>query len=381
MLCLFALVGLWRAPLPVRAGAAPEPDASRAQLAALLASLPQWSVSTSARAAYGYKDNLLLSYVDPERSAFVRSGVELLLLRVPQGSFEFSGYLEGEGSHYFSARTSDQDSKVWLQLDPGYRLGEGLKVALPVTGYFYDQVFDVSDTDVERRVAALKVRGVMAGPNVRWEWHRRWWLEVQGSAQRKRFDDGANDGRIGEGAVRLAWLPGRRFEARISGARRWRTFDRREQYSAAGRSLPDTALKISEREWEARADVSLDRAGHWQATTRVSLLHYRDNGSGYFNYREQKATQELEWRAEPWLVRIGGSASRLDFNVQKAGIGVDPPSRLKDEFVAEVHLERSLSERWTLLASYLWERSRSNDAFASYRVNEGLLGLRWRWEK
>ena len=360
---------------------ASSPPPKSADLAALLASLPQWSMSASLRTGYGYKDNLLLSYADEERSAFVRSGVELLILRVPRGKFEFSGFAEAEGTHYFSARTSDQESKVWLQVEPGYRIHDAVKVALPVTGFYYDQVFDVSDTDVERRVAELKVKGLMAGPTVRWDLHRAWWVEAQGSGQRKRFDDGANDGRLGEGALRVGWQPGRRFEARVTGAQRWRTFDSRAQYSASGRELPDTTLKIAESEWEARAGVTWDEAGHWQTSTRFSVLHYRDNGSGYFNYREQKVGQEVEWRTEEWLVRLGGSASRLDFDVQKAGIGIDPPSRLKDEFIVDVHLERRLSVRWTLYGSYFWERSRSNDAYASYRVNEGLLGLRWSWER
>ncbi len=356
-------------------------DSAATRLEALLASLPKWSVSTALRAGYGFKDNLLLSYADEERSTFVRSGVELLLLRVPQGKFEFSGFAETEGTYYFSARTSDQESKMWLQVEPGYRLTETLKIALPVTGFYYDQVFDVSDTDVERRVAELKVRGLMAGPTLRWDVHSAWWVEAQANGQRKRFDDGANDGRLGEGALRLGWQPAERIKARMTGAQRWRTFDRRAQYSASGRELPDTELKISEREWEGRADVTWDEAGRWLTTTRVSLLHYRDNGSGYFNYREQKVAQELEWRNDSWLVRVGGSASRLDFGVQKAGLGVDPPARLKDEFIAETYAERRLSARWTLFGSYLWERSRSNDAYASYRVNEGLLGLRWSWER
>jgi hypothetical protein len=49
--------------------------------------------------------------------------------------------------------------------------------------------------------------------------------------------------------------------------------------------------------------------------------------------------------------------------------------------MGEVRLERKLSARWTLVANYSWERSRSNDAIASYTVNEGLLGARWSWDK
>ena len=138
-----------------------------ADLAAFLAALPKWSTSVAVKAAYGYKDNLLLSFADEERSAFARGGVEVLLLRVPQGPFEYSFYADVEATHYFSATTYDHDAKVWLRTEPGYRVGETLKISLPVTGYYYDQVYDVSDTDLERQIAALKVHGGMIAPTVR----------------------------------------------------------------------------------------------------------------------------------------------------------------------------------------------------------------------
>ena len=149
----------------------------------------------------------------------------------------------------------------------------------------------------------------------------------------------------------------------------------------AGRELVGTELKISEREGEARFDITWDAAAQWETSTRVSVLHYRDNGSGYFNYREERIAQEFEWDAEPWLVRGGGSASRIDFGVQTVGLGISPPARLRDEYTAELQINRTLSARWTIFCGYKWERSRSNDPVASYRVNEGLLGLRWSWEK
>ncbi|MGH7956452.1 MAG: hypothetical protein ACREH8_05515 [Opitutaceae bacterium] len=352
-----------------------------AEIEAYLSALPNWSTSTAVTASYGYKDNLLLSFASEERSPFVRGSVELLLLRIPQDQFDFSFFAEAGGTRYTAGRTVEDDAKVWVQAEPGYRVGETLKFALPVTGYYYDQVFDVSDTEVERLVAELKVTGVMAGPLVRWDFHPAWWIEAQGVAQRKRYDDRANNGDIGEGAVRLGWARGGWFEARVSGAQRWRDFDFRSQYSAAGRELAGTALKISEREGELRFDVTWDQAARWQTCTRASVLAYRDNGSGYFNYREQKVAHELEWNVETWQVRIGGSASRVDFDVQTVGLGIDPPARLRDEFIGELHVGRKLNNRWTIFGGYTWERSRSNDPVASYQVNEGLLGMRWSWEK
>lgn len=305
----------------------------------------------------------------------------MVVLRVPYGQFDYSFFAQAEGTHYFSARTVNHDAKVYVRTEPGFRVGDALTFALPVTGYYYDQVFDVSDTEVERLVAEIKVRGVKVGPTVRWDFHPAWWVEAQAVGQRKRYEDGGNDGRIGEGSVRVGWVPGRWLEMELSGGQSWRDFDRRAQYSAAGRELADTKLKIAEREAEARFDITWDEAAHWQTSIRTSLLHYRDNGSGYFNYREQRVAHEVKWESEPWLLRVGGSAGRIDFAVQTVGVGIDPPARLKDEFTADLYVERQMTKRWAVFASYSWERSRSNEWIASYTVNEGLLGVRWSWEK
>jgi hypothetical protein len=54
---------------------------------------------------------------------------------------------------------------------------------------------------------------------------------------------------------------------------------------------------------------------------------------------------------------------------------------VRDEFTGKFLLERKLGSRWTIFSSYSWQRVRSNDVVASYVVNEGLLGLRWSWDK
>ena len=350
-------------------------------LAALLAAQSMWSVSTTAEASYGYKDNLLLSQSGEERSAFGRGSVSLLVLRASTGRFDYSLFGQVDGTRYFAGRTVDHDAKAWAQTEFGYRPVESLKLAVPVTGYYSDQVFDVSDTDVERLVAELKVTGVMVGPLARWSFLPQWWVEAQAVGERKRYDDGSNDGKVGEEAFRLGWRPSDRLELRGATIRRWRNFDRRAGYTAAGRELAGTHLKIAEQEYELRVDVTWDAAGRWKTMTRAAILDYRDNGSGYFNFRDQKFGQEVEWKGEDWFVRLTGMAKRIDFHVQTVGFGIDPPPRIKDEYLVELRVERRLGRAWTALAEFSWERTRSNDLIASYAVNEGLLGLRWSWEK
>jgi hypothetical protein len=158
-------------------------------------------------------------------------------------------------------------------------------------------------------------------------------------------------------------------------------FANRSQYNRNGRELVGTQLKIAEREAEVRLTVKWDEDGHWRTITRASRLHYRDNGSDYFSFREKKIAQEIEWEAGGWMIRLGGIARRNDYDVQTVGFGLAPTPRVRDEFSAELRVERKLSDRWKVFTQYTWERNRSNDRFAAYVMNEGLLGVRWSWDK
>ena len=349
--------------------------------AVVLPVVSQWTMSSTAEASAGYKDNLLLSAAGEERSPFLRGSASFLLLRATTGRLDYSLFTQVDATRYLAGEAVRHDARAWLQTELGYRWGERFKVALPLTAYHSDQVFDVSDTEVERLVAALKVTGASVAPLARWNVLPSAWVEAQSTGERKSYEDGSNNGDVGEGALRLGWKPGARVELRLGGTRRWRGFDRRAEYTAAGRELAGTRLRIAEQEWEARADVGWDAAARWRSLVRAGRLTYRDSGSGYFNFHQTRVAHELEWRSGPWLCRVVAEAKRVEFEVQTVGFGLAPPPRIKDEFLGEFRVERVLGRRWTLLAGATWERTRSNDAVASYVVNEGLLGLRWSWEK
>lgn len=102
---------------------------------------------------------------------------------------------------------------------------------------------------------------------------------------------------------------------------------------------------------------------------------------GYLNFHQRKITHEVEWTTDAWLVALKGSARRVEFALQTVGVGITPTSQIRDDISADLQIERKLSAHWTVYAGYTWERNRSNDVIASYYLNEGLLGIRWNWEK
>jgi hypothetical protein len=373
--------GLCLAVGAVRGNTAGHDSASLPPELAALLDLPRWSNSVTLQTGFGYKDNVLLSQAGREASTFARGGVEAFLWRLPRGGTDYSAYVSAEGTRYLSDISIGSEAQAFGQFELRRRWGDRLKLALAVQGYHLDQVFDVSDTDVQRSVAELKVNGIGAGPSLRWAFGRGWFAETQGGGRRETFHDGSNDARLEEGALRLGWHRGERFEVTVSGTERRRRYASRVQYSAGGRALEGTALMVTEQEVGTQLEVVWDRAGRWKTRTRAAELQYEDNGSGYFNYRQRSVKQIVEWRGGAWHVGFEGSAARLDFEVQTVGFGIFPPPRIKDEFSSELRVERKLSPRWTAVAQYRWERSRCNDPLAAYRVNEGLLGARWSWEK
>jgi hypothetical protein len=316
-----------------------------ADIAALLAAQSPWSTSANLQTGFGYKDNILLSHTGAEGSSYALGGVEALLWHRPQGRIDYFAFINAEETRYFTSQDVDHEAQAFAQAEWRYRLGEVFKFTLDGQGYYLDQIFDVSDTEVKRDVAVLKVTGATVGPTLRWAPASWWWIEAQGTGRREAYHDGLNNNRGKEGAVRLGWRPCTRFEVSVRGTERWRDFDSRPQYSSDGRALDGTLLKITEREGDLRFDVTWDAAARWKTITQAGTLLYRDNGSGYFNYHQRKLEQTLEWTTDQWLVRLDGSARRLEFDVQTVGVGINPPARIKEEFIAQLRVERKISTR------------------------------------
>ena len=106
-----------------------------------------------------------------------------------------------------------------------------------------------------------------------------------------------------------------------------------------------------------------------------------DNGSGYFNHREWRWEQQLEWSDDRWKLRAEAGLRELRFGVQTVGLGIDPPSRRRTELSGSLRIERHLAGDWSLVGHLSREHVRSNDPLGAYRVNEGLLALRRGWER
>ncbi len=342
---------------------------------------PTWLGWGSVSMGVGIRDNLLLSHAGEEQRGFLRGGVDATAWHVPQNRIDYLAVLSATGTRYFASSSVDHEEQVITLGTWRYRSGEAFRFSIDGSASYSHLIYDVSDTDVQQVVTEVKRSAAGIGPALRWGFLPGWWVETQGAARRETYPDGFNNRGIIESAIRMGWHPGKRLSVSVAGLEWKRRYDSREQYSVGGRELAGTSLAIRERAGEVRIQATLDAAGHWKSDTRATVSRFADNGSGYLNYRERKLTHEVEWMSGNWLCSLEGSARRVEFELQTIGFGVSPPPRVRDAFLGRGRLERKLNERWTVFGEYTWERNRCNDPVASYVVNEGLLGIRWNWEK
>ena len=347
------------------------PPELRAELEAL--KLPTWQAGGAVRASAGWRDNLLLSAVDAEDRLFLRGQLETFGWRLPQGAWEWVGFLNGDVTRYLDPPPEIAGEQEWFaHAEVRWQPRPALRATLTTQGYFQDQVFDLSATEAERLVARLRVQGAMAGGEVRVSPSSKISLTAFGQGHRSDYQEFREDFDEGKVGGRLTWTPSDGVTLTASVLSRRRDYAERPVYTAGGRPLTGTLLTLTQQEAELKAQVS---RGSWSASMVVLGLENRDDASGYFDYDERRARLALTWKKTRWQYSLEGAGVRYLYRVQTVGTGFDPPKRKRDDTEALIRAERSLRERWTLFGEGRWERSRSNEDNASYTMKALLAGV------
>lgn len=358
---------------------ASDPTDAEVEAALRAAGVPpvrRWELTANFRAAVGYKDNVLLSAVHDEASSFARGEAEVFWWLPPSKRFEALAFANVALTRFLESEENPRELQAFAHAEARWLARPGWQLTVLTEGYRLDQVFDLSETRVERLTAKLAVTGGVASTVLRWEPAANWHVELKPTVQRDRYRDGSDDNtqRFGRVTIGRAWREGR-FAATIAGQALERDYVRRVRYTVAGRPLLGTDLVFLQREAEARFTAAWDAERRWSTATALGWADNDDNGSGYFDYEQQIARQEITWTRAPWKVRVAGRAARFDYVVQTVGIGIAPPNRIKEEFLGQLRAERQFGPRLTGYLDYTWERSRSNDPLARYRVKTAMAGV------
>lgn len=343
-----------------------------------VAPLRTWDITGNVRTAVGYRDNLLLSAVRSTSSAFAQTEAEIFLWHLPTERFEALAFANATYTRFVESKDVPHETQTFAHAEARGFAPHDLQATVTLEGYQLDQVFDLSTTGDKLPPARFVVTGALASVALRWDARPDTWLEFKPTAQRDHYRDGTdhNTQRIARATVGRKFFADR-LEVALSAQTLRRTYDIRPQYSVAGRALARTRLTFEQREGEARVAVTWDRAQRWSTVTAAILSTNDDNGSGYFDYQHRALRQEISWTNASWKVRLTARAARYDYDVQTEGIGINPPHRLKEEVRTRARVERTWTKHTLLYVEAVWERSRSNDPLANYRVKSAGAGVDW----
>lgn len=341
--------------------------------------LPSWAVTVEAGFAAGYRDNLLLSPDNLDRSGLLRTELDVFALKIPIGRLDGFAYLNASEMRFLSGEHTDSERAVILFGEARWQASRDFKASWAVQAYRQKQVFDVSVTETELTTALLEVTGFATGPGLRWT-RSSFHLEAKALGRRDHYRGGIDGYDEGEGSLRAGWTRtgGAEFSAGI--LRRWRDHDTRTQFTSAGRPLTGTRLAMRQTEASAQWNQPLAPAKRARLELAVSRQWNRDNGSGYFDFDRDQARANLRWAPEKWQAEAGATYARYEFPVQLVGLGINPAHRRKREVHLHARLSRQVSERLALFAAAEHTRARSNDERSRFTVNTVYAGVRLTWD-
>lgn len=338
-----------------------------------------WQRTAELRLGLGWDSNLLLSSVDRRESVFCRTSFEGMLWRPAwlTHRVEWIGYVSATHRRMFNPRSLPDDSEAFFHGEARWQAAAPLRLSALVQSYYLDTVLDLS-TESERMSLPLTAAGLVGGAAARWESSRGWWLEAGATGTRsgvrdipEDFDERRQSLRIG---VQSA---GGRRGAMLGWRVRERWYAQRNTTAIGGRPIPGTRLIFHLPEMEAKVEGKSQWHGEWSFAVAGHSLRNRDNGSGFFNYRLRRLSAEIGWTLGPWTVETEFTGSRYRWDVQLAGVGIDPPRRLRTDRETDLRITRRTGEGRFWYLDVRRECVAANDPSSSYNVTVASAGFGW----
>jgi hypothetical protein len=341
--------------------------------------IPLWYEDFNVRGGFGYKDNVLLSSVNPQGSAFATEGGDVLFYRLPTGGWQFSGFASFDNVDYIQKSTGVSDEQAAIAMTQVSKdMGDGWRMGLGANYTLQHQVFDVSVTETNQYTNTEVLGNSVAG---RWFVRKDikpYWVDAELSLMREwlaaPLDSFLQTGprlTIGRSLVRGSDLT-------LSYQWLWSGFDTREQVTAAGVAEPGTSLRFQSQLAELVWHQVLDEKSHWNSMTRLGLGLNQDNGSGYYDFWQYRLAEQLKYKAKNWEISAVGRVDYYDFTVQTVS-ATDLALRQKTVFSASLRVDKQLGKSWKVFATYAYDRSLSNLTTDRYQVNTTSVGVEYRF--
>jgi hypothetical protein len=358
-LCLAAglLVGV------ARAEEAPPPQVSPA--------LSVWDVSTRVETGFGYRENILLTRIAPESSAFFKLAGDVSLVRLSESGSELTLLFLGEDMEYLNTTSVNGERFATATANLTQPLGSR-DTFLSEFSYLYQyQVLDVSEIETDLNRVLVEGHNLSLAPGWRHSFSPTWALHVAAVGLRQFYQGELDDfWEVGgkAGAVR-AFGDGSEVGLWFKSVH-W-LYDTRQQTGVTGVSIPDTSLTYWRPEVSLQWRQNWDKAKNLRTVTKLAWLHNSDNGSGYYDYHRLTAGEHLRWRYKDLELTGGVRAGWYRYDVQRIA------GELRDRTYVEfnVRSEYRFSRRGFLFVEADREWNFSNDPIDEYEDWRAAAGI------
>ena len=324
----------------------------------------------------GYDDNVLLSAVDREGSAFLLTGLDYFLWSGarPAGG-ESSLFFYGSnkaflrGSRFSDERLATLNARVTAETAPDW------SVILPFDIVLFDQLADVSTRDVP--LDPVRVRGgrisFQPGLSLQATEAAEWRGRV--IARHGFLSQPLDDFRELGAGLSFDYSEDANTDLELDFSLVHRRYASRQALEADGEPIQGRRLEFLIPKAEGALKRSWGADQRWRSRTSGGFEINRDNGGGYFDFMRPFAAQRISYQSRAWGTELAARISRHSFSERTApGDGSGPRLR-RNTVDLRWKGEYTVNSMLGLTASFNHERVETNERDAGYRVNRIQAGV------
>lgn len=337
--------------------------------------MPVWNPFYSVSVGVGYKDNVLLSHSDSKGSGFVGLSGDFTLWRRPiEDGREFQWVLNAVDRRYWNQDVINHEDWAFSRARYLHDLGPSWIWVSELDLSYFDVAVDLTYVESAPLGAQLRGGGVGGLSGIRHKWDSGDWVQISPAGSRTWLSGGFDAYSEWGGQVAFQHGYGNRSDWRADYSLKLRQYDHRRTVDLVGREVSTRGLTYLRHDMSWALHHYWDASRRWRTTTKLNGLASFDNGSGYLSYWRAAATEQLEYLARSWSLRLEVGMAYYSFPRQRLVLG-SSTTRERADIVTAVRWERKLGRAWKFQMEYNWDGALANDPLEAYGANTFQGGL------
>jgi len=323
---------------------------------------------------YGYGENLLLSEVAPQDSAYVLWEAEAFLVRpLPDAGAEILVTAFVDSKEIDDIEVLDHETIGLLNVEYSKFVGESHLVTFGAEHVYVKQAFDASFDELEVFSQVVQTREPAAYaiwdsslPGLDWKGRIKY--------SNTEFDSESNNFETVDYRLWLSRNLGSRWYSKLGLRYYDRAYDERLARGLDRRRIEGRLLEL----YAAEIDMRLIREFDFgkfggELEFGVERFFRKDRSEGYSDRDDWEGMVSLELANEKWEFELGAAFDRREYSNQ---LEADGRSRIEENFSWSARVERTLNDRWSVFLYASSENEDTNLEYSSYDTQKVALGVR-----